>query len=347
MFKHYMKIPNIEYNSKIVKLLSKTNQLIGGINELLYNFPTPDNFMRPMFIAEATSSSRIEGTKITFKDALKIDEKRTKSNNYNDVFGYMEAIYEAQNLIKTIPISVNMLKRLHQKMFEHATYDQGQIGEFRNFQVYIGVHKPPKHQEIENLMNELIDYINNNENNDTLVTTAISHAQFEFIHPFGDGNGRIGRILISLILKQRGITKNVDFFMSEYFEKNKLEYYKSLEMFNNREFEKYLIYFLYSMKKHSEQKIHRLKEIYKKYSDVNFLSTNSKYSHIIKNFIFQSPVFSTTSIKNFIKKNNNKISKAYVKVLDDFVKKGYLTKTKGKTRRANFYYCDEIIDLYS
>lgn len=203
----------------------------------------PQLLMMPIVLKEAVQSTKIEGTQATMNDMLEYnaDEKHINSD-IQEVLNYRNALVKGQSLLKQIPLSTRLLKNLHSILLEGDVRGKHRSpGELRSIQNFIGpsgctinnaTFVPPEPQLVPEYMSNLEKYMNNpdDELND-LIRIAIIHAQFETIHPFLDGNGRIGRILIPLYLYDKNIIEKPIFFLSESLEKDKFKYYKLLNNF--------------------------------------------------------------------------------------------------------------------
>ncbi|MFP6748361.1 MAG: Fic family protein [Alphaproteobacteria bacterium] len=225
-------------NMELQQLLGKADRELGRLDMYSEYIPNIDLFIRMHVLKEATQSSKIEGTRTNIEDAI-LDRKNIapdKRDDWEEVQNYVAAMNDAIEKLNTLPFSGRLARETHRILLRGVRGEHNQPGEFRQSQNWIGgasiedaVFIPPIHTSILELMGDIEKFAHNDTRYfPELLKIALVHYQFETIHPFLDGNGRVGRLLITLYLVSKGILKKPVLYLSDFFERNRSHYYDNL-----------------------------------------------------------------------------------------------------------------------
>lgn len=334
----------------INRLIEKAAIKLGELNSFARLVPNIDLFIQLHVTKEAVISSRIEGTQTNMDEALlPFEEVRPeRRNDWQEVNNYIRAINEAIVELQKLPISSRLLKNTHQILLQSVRGENKLPGTYRTSQNWIGgnsladaVFIPPAHQLISELMGDLEKFLHNNEINvPALVRIAIAHYQFETIHPFLDGNGRIGRLMVTLFLVSEGILDKPLLYLSLYFEKNKGLYYDNLSRVRtHNDMLQWLKYFLVGIEQTATQAVDTLSNILKlKESLENEIrSTFGRRSHsalTLLTALFKEPVITIDKAA----KTCNLSYKAANDLVTKMQENKYLKELTGQSRNRIFIF---------
>ncbi len=348
-----------EWNDRSINtLLEKAAIKLGELNSFSKLVPNVDLFIQMHVSKEAVISSRIEGTQTKIDEAF-LDEKDIapeRRNDWREVNNYINALNTAIKELQTLPISTRLLKKTHQILLQNVRGEHKQPGEFRTSQNWIGgntladaVFIPPHHMYATELMSDLEKFLNNNENQvPALIKIGIAHYQFETIHPFLDGNGRIGRLLITLFLVEQKILNKPLLYLSAYFEKNKGLYYDNLTFVRTKnDMKQWLKYFLVGIAETAENATQTLTQILelKTRLEQNIHSHFGKRTgnaNALLNHLFKKPVVRVNEVKELTLSTY----KTANDLVTDFVHAGILKEMTGYERNRIFVF-DEYLKLFS
>jgi len=346
-----------ELNSmEIISLLSKADRQLGRL-DMYSEYVNIDLFIRMHIAKEATQSSKIEGTQTNMKEAfLKKEEiAKEKRDDWEEVQNYIQAMNEAVQLLHTLPFSSRLIKETHKILLQGVRGKHKLPGKFRVSQNWIGgatitdaVFIPPVHNSIGELMSDL-EYFANNELNHIpdLLKIAIIHYQFETIHPFLDGNGRVGRLLITLYLVNKGILKQPILYLSDFFEKNRMLYYDNLmRIRTHNDITQWLKFFLTGVIETAKKGVTTFDAIMQLQKNMELkiesLGNRSGDAKKVVDYLYTQPVVEVNRVEEIIQKSN---VTAY-KLLDSLEKLEILKEVSG-AQRNKLYVFNEYLDLFN
>jgi Fic family protein len=361
--------PNLQdiYTPKFILLLGQANRALarlGQMPNLLPDKSVVDRLAAPLLKKEAILSSKIEGTQTTLSELYKyeaeIDNLNKRDNNRDDVKeveNYVNAMHAGMEDIKSLSLSIRTIKNMHLVLLSNARSEQGVPGEFRTFDAYIAPKGTPKEfatyiaappEKVADSMASLEEYINSKKAvEDPLIQCALLHYQFEAIHPFGDGNGRIGRLLIPLFFYYQDIVKYPFIYISEYFERNHDEYYERLLAVSEKnDWKGWIEFFLKGIISQSDATCKRGESIIQLYRDTHALikvEIHSSNAVSTVEHIFRLPYTAAP----LLAKRINVAKKTARELLDKLLVLGVLTTAKGRlgSRPVRVYVFKKLIDI--
>ncbi len=349
------------YDCEIIKLISKANNAMGTYRGFLINTINPMLLISPLVSQEAVLSSKLEGTHATIEDFVNYDagnEVSISKDEMQEIMNYRSALFYALEQMSTIfddseegihklPLSIRLIKSMHKILLDNVRGQTKNPGEFKTEQNYIGdsneITFTPLPAELTlEYMSNLEEYIHYDEI-DLLVQAALLHCQFEMIHPFKDGNGRIGRLLIPLFLYYREVLPVPTFYMSAFFEKDRNTYLEKLSAISkNNDYATWIKYFLEGVIQQAEintQKAIIMLDHYNAFKDICVSNMSSRYAITLLDEIFKRPMFKAKQIQEMIPGSKGTL----YNMLDEFVDKGILNKDD-KVRNTT-YFCPAILNL--
>jgi Fic family protein len=350
--------PKIDYTN-LIKEIGQAHNNLGKLNGLLINIPNPDLLTTPLLTKEAVLSSRIEGTQATLDDVFKyeaegkISEESEKEKDVREIINYRNAMFLAIDELKNKPMGENLIKKIHFHLLSSVRGANKDRGNLRRIQVYIGApgtpieeasYIPPPITEISSLLSNWESYINSDQEKDPLVQMGVAHYQFEAIHPFMDGNGRIGRLLMPLFLYQRELLSYPLLYISEFFEKYRTMYYDSLNLVSKEgNWENWIRFFLTALTDQSLKTQVTVLEIIALHNNLKnkIAAINSAYAINLLDIIFTNPIISFASVKKRLK---TKSYQTIYNLLTKFIKIGVLKEVSGR-KRNRIYVFQQLLDI--
>lgn len=353
------KLPiDIEY-VKLMQYVVGAHRALASMNATLKHIPNTNLFTRTFTTKEAVLSSRIEGTVATLSEVLAYEADGDKDPHMIDdiveVLNYRHALEFGMSHIEADnPLTENFIKRMHGILLHRGRGQNKSPGDFRKIQVYIGSpgskiddarYIPPEPHNIIPAITNLVNYINTDDERDPLIKAAVAHYQFEAIHPFLDGNGRVGRLLIMLQLIKEGALAYPNLYLSEYFEANRTDYYNTLNAVSTSgDYTGWIRFFLAGIEEQAQGveatalAIMNLYEAYKQKAG----TINSKYAVVAIDAIFKRPVFDAALLATESGITNNKTLHT---MINKFLKLGYIEVLNPNIKRGKLYIFKELIDL--
>lgn len=341
---------------ELIQMLDQANRELGRLDMYSEYVPNIDLFISMHVIKEATESSKIEGTKTNIKEVLlnKEDINEEKRDDWDEVQSYIAALNQAIESLDKIPFSSRLIKQIHQTLLRGVRGKHKLPGEFRVSQNWIGgatltdaVFIPPIHTSINELMSDLEKFVHTNEFYfPHLLKIALLHYQFETIHPFLDGNGRIGRLMITLYLVEKELLKKPVLYLSEFFEKNRTLYYDNLMRVRDKnDLTQWFKFFLVGVIETAKSSIHTFDNILKLQKEVDekvqTLKSRANNARLVVAQLYQHPIINAQRVQEIIKTS---VPSAY-KLLQELERLSIVQEITG-AKRGRIYIFKEYINLF-
>jgi Fic family protein len=349
--------PKINFDQKMALAISKADRTVGKLSGVGLQLPNANLLIMPYLRKEALSSSRIEGTRISLSDLLLSEAKGAEEQSPDalEVANYVRAVNFAMEKIQEGPINLDLIKDMHKILMQGVRGKDKLPGEHRKIQNWIGPPNckvqeanfvPPPPEEIIPLMENVISYLNQDDGMPLLIKCALMHYQFETIHPFCDGNGRIGRALIALYLCKKKIIIKPLLYISGYFETHKREY-SSLLLKTNKDgkFEDYLFFFLEALTVQAEDALQRaikLQGLREEYREKIQSQTQSNNLLRLIDELFKNPYITITTTESILK-----ITYPTAKRLVETLVGLRILKQADESRRNKMFIAPDIFDVIS
>lgn len=341
---------NVRMDTDLQSLLSKADLALGRLDGVADILPNVDFFILMYVKKEATLSSQIEGTQATFEDVLKAEAQIELQKDVDEVLNYISAMNYGIERLKELPLSLRLIRETHQELLHGVRGEQRKPGEFRTSQNWVGgasiqtaVFIPPPHDEITRLMGNLELYLHNTMPVPILIKTGLIHAQFETIHPFLDGNGRIGRLLITFYLYQQGILRRPLLYLSDFFRTYRQAYYDILNAYREKDdLEGWLKFFLEGVITTSEKAVDTARKIIQIREDhvarIARLGRSTEKGMLLLNKLYRNPIVRVKDVEAITTLSNPNA----LTLVDKFEKLGILHETTGFKRNRVYSYADYI-----
>jgi len=346
--------PELAIDSDMQNHLSRAERALAKMDGIAHALPSHNLFIAMYVRKEALLSSQIEGTQASLEDIFEV-ENGNKPENINDVeevINYIKALNHGIRRLDDLPMSLRLIKEIHDVLLKGVRGESKYPGEFRRTQNWIGAHGanlsnasfvPPAPADMIKAMNDLEAYMHREKGYPELIECALIHYQFETIHPFLDGNGRLGRLLITYYLYWKQIVSKPLLYLSLYFKRNRQEYYDRLTMVRTKgDYEQWVMFFLRGLAETAESGLENIKKIMAlRQIKENLLWQNklsSPYAVGLLNFLFTVPY---VNIKLVAKKFDVSFQSAST-LVSQFVKLGILKEITGRKRDQKFVFKDYV-----
>ena len=343
---------NLE-NMEVVNLLSKADRQLGKLDMYSEHIPNIDLFIQMHVLKESVKSNKIEGTQINIEEALqdKLDISEKKRDDWEEVRNYIEALNSATGKLDKLPFSSKLIKQTHEILLQEVRGKHKAPGEFRTSQNWIGgasiadaVFIPPVHTEVNNLMSDLEEFAHNNTIQfPDLLKIALIHYQFETIHPFLDGNGRVGRLMIPLYLVEKSILKKPILYLSDFFEKNRSLYYSNLmKVREQNDIQQWFKFFLVGIIETAKGGIETFDQILKLQREIDSklqkLGSRTNNARNVIDYLYQRPLIDANKVKDLTNISMNSV----YKLITELKKLKILRETAGGQRGKQYLFYDYI-----
>lgn len=342
---------------KINVLLENAIRALGELNAFTRIVPNVDIFIKMHIAKEANISSKIEGTKTEMDEVLAAKEQimPEKRDDWQEVHNYIEAMNSALENLDNLPLSNRLIKNIHAILLNSVRGATKQPGEFRKSQNWIGGSNlsnayfiPPHHDLVPDLMGDLENFLHNDEIEvPHLIKIAITHYQFETIHPFLDGNGRIGRLLITLYLVSNNLLNKPSLYLSDFIERHKGQYYDALTFVRTRnDLGQWIKFFLEAVIETAKNGVETFQSVLALKEEIDSIivefGRKSQNAKRLVDFLYQNPIISVSDICNHLN-----ISKPTAnQLVKDFQKKKILKEITGYQRNQLFSF-DRYVEIYN
>ena len=340
--------PSIELNSEIVELLVKANKQLALLEGISSRIPNIHLFISMYVRKEALMSSQIEGTQATLEDVLDPMLEENTNRPVGDVVNYIKATDFAISRLKELPLCNRLIKEVHEVLLSGVRGQNKSPGEFRHSQNWIGAagcnlqnarYIPPSVEDMALAMSDLEKYINVEDELDVLIRAGLIHYQFETIHPFLDGNGRIGRLLITLFLMEKEVLSTPALYISYFLKKNRIEYYDRMnEVRLKGNYEQWIKFFLeavYESAKDAVETIDKLTSLHDNYClKIESLGRRTKNVMRVFEYLESNPIID-------IQKTSKELDIAFntmSSIVKDLIGIGVLEQTSTQSRNRTFAY---------
>lgn len=347
--------PVIDMDNEMVSLLTGATKSLATLDTLSSYIPNMNLFVSMYVRKEALLSSQIEGTQATLEDVLDPLIEKNANQNVADVVNYIKATEFALERMNSLPLCNRLIKETHNVLMSGVRGQEKNPGEFRTSQNWIGAtgsslknarYIPPNPEDMINAMSDLEKYINSDDSLDLLIQAALLHYQFETIHPFLDGNGRVGRLLITLFLMEKKVLNAPALYISYYLKKNRVEYYDRMSEVRNKDnYEQWIKFFLNAIKDSADESVNTIKKLSDLHNTnikkIDVMGRAAKNARAVFDYLEQNPIIDIGKTAEELNLAFSTVSLAVNRLVDA----GILIKTNNANRNRVFSYEDYLAIL--
>lgn len=340
--------PALSFDDETIELLVKANNQVAILNKMTELIPNVNLFVSMYVRKEALMSSQIEGTQTTLEDVLDPNIDANANRDVADVINYIKATEFAISRLKELPLCNRLLRETHAVLMRDVRGQEKNPGEFRRSQNWIGGvgstlknarFVPPELSDMEQAISDLEKYMNGDDSLDVLVRAALIHYQFETIHPFLDGNGRVGRLLITLFLMQQSALTSPALYISYFLKKNRIEYYDRLsDVRRTGNYEQWVKFFLQAVHESAEDAVTAIEKLsaLHKQSETLILNSGKSTAKLLKIFTYleENPIIDIAKTANALSLSYNAVNTA----VSTLCKLGILQNSSHSRRNRTFSY---------
>lgn len=346
----------LDLTQAILIKAAEADRLVGKLDGITHTLPDVEFFLSMFVAKDAASSSQIEGTKANMADAIEMNAGVSfKKTDADDILYYIKALNYGIERLKEFPLSLRLIREIHSQLMTGARATHfADPGEFRKSQNWIGgttpnnaSFVPPSVDKMNRALNDLEKFLHNEKTTLPLIHTALTHAQFETIHPFLDGNGRTGRLLITMLLFHRNMLERPVLFLSSYFKKHRKVYYQKLHDYHYGEVEPWIDFFLDGVIETANDSILISKQITKLREDdmakiQSLAKRESESGVLVLRKLYAQPIVSTKIIMEWVKFSRV----GSQKLIDRFVKLQILESKDKKDTYDRAYIYKKYMDIF-
>ncbi len=352
--------PPVYFDDELQVLLSKADRALGRLDGSVQSLPNPDLFVFMYVRKEAVLSSQIEGTQASLGDILEVEAQifdPTRPDDTDEILNYVAAMNHGLHRLVDLPVSLRLMREIHERLMQGVRGQHATPGQFRTSQNWIGspggsiknaTFVPPPPSELQKLLGSLEEYIHAADDLPLLIRIGLIHAHFETLHPFLDGNGRMGRLLITFILCEKTALQRPVLYLSHYLKRNRARYYDLLQATRTHaDWEMWLKFFLEGVAEVANEATETARQIVQMREDhrgrlIENLGRGAANGLKLLESMYQRPIFNVSGVAEFLEIT----PQAANNLTDRFMQLELVEEVTGQKRNRVFRYTP-YVDLFS